>query len=83
MISSEPFSLPIIPVAAQGGDSNTMKEFLQPTTIIDSDHPAIVATAANLAGDLTDDEEIARRCFLWVRDNIPHTPDSSRHLCSL
>lgn len=52
-----------------------MKEFLQPTTIIDSDHPAIVAAAAKLAGDRKDDEEIARRCFLWVRDKIAHTHD--------
>lgn len=52
-----------------------MTEFLQPTPVIDCDHPAIVAQAAELAGDAVDDEEIARRCFLWVRDNVRHSSD--------
>lgn len=52
-----------------------MKEFLQSTAIIDSEHPAIVAAAAEIAGDARDDEEIARRCFLWVRDSVRHSSD--------
>ena len=51
-----------------------MKEFLQPTTTIDSDAPAIVAAAAAIAGDAAD-EEVARRCFFWVRDNVRHSVD--------
>src|SRR5262245_17426389 len=52
-----------------------MDEFLQPTDIIDCTHPAIVATAAEIAGDATDDEVIARRCFEWVRGNVRHSSD--------
>ena len=52
-----------------------MKEFLQPTAIIDSDNPTIVATAKEIAGDATNEEEVARRCFLWVRDSVRHSSD--------
>ena len=52
-----------------------MNEFLKPTTIIDSDAAIIVAAAAEFAGDATDDEEVARRCFLWVRDCVRHSSD--------
>lgn len=52
-----------------------MKEFLQPTSIIDSDNPAIIAAAAEIAGDAAGDEETARRCFLWVRDFVRHSSD--------
>lgn len=52
-----------------------MKEFLQATAIIESDHPAIVAAAAEIAGDAATDEEVARRCFLWVRDTVRHSSD--------
>jgi len=52
-----------------------MGEFLQPTAVIDSDAAAVVALAAELAGHATDDETVARRCFLWVRDNVRHSSD--------
>jgi transglutaminase-like putative cysteine protease len=52
-----------------------MNEFLQPTTVIDSASPAIVAMAAEIAGDAITDEEVARRCFLWVRDQVRHSSD--------
>lgn len=52
-----------------------MKDFLQPTATIDSDHPVIVAAAAEIAGEATGDEEVARRCFLWVRDSVRHSID--------
>lgn len=52
-----------------------MDEFLRATDIIDSAHPMIVAAAADIAGDTTDDEEIARRCFTWVRDSVRHSSD--------
>jgi transglutaminase-like putative cysteine protease len=52
-----------------------MNAFLQPTTIIDSDHPAVVAAAAEIAGDAIGDEEVARRCFIWVRDSVRHSSD--------
>ncbi|MGC4072775.1 MAG: transglutaminase family protein [Nibricoccus sp.] len=53
-----------------------MNEFLKSTAIIDCTDPAIVAAAAEIAGNATDDEEIARRCFLWVRDQVRHSSDA-------
>src|SRR5688500_14559806 len=55
--------------------ASPMTEFLQPTAVIDCDHPKIVAKAAELAVGASDDEEIARRCFHWVRDAVRHTSD--------
>lgn len=52
-----------------------MNEFLQATAIIDCTHPDIVAMGAELAGDAMEDEEIARRCFTWVRDAVRHSSD--------
>ena len=53
-----------------------MDEFLQPTAIIDSTHPTIVAAAADIGGDDEDDESVARRCFIWVRDVVQHSSDA-------
>ncbi|MDI1313897.1 transglutaminase-like domain-containing protein [Prosthecobacter sp.] len=52
-----------------------MNEFLEPTPVIDSASAAIIAAAAEIAGDAVSDEEIARRCFLWVRDCVRHSSD--------
>lgn len=52
-----------------------MDEFLKATDIIDSTNPTIVAAAADIAGDAKDDEDIARRCFEWVRDFVRHSSD--------
>lgn len=52
-----------------------MIEFLKPTPVIDSDEPTVVAAAAELAGDAADDEQVARHCFLWVRDQVRHSSD--------
>ena len=52
-----------------------MDEFLQPTEIIDSTHPTIVAAAAEIVGDAVDDEEVSHRCFKWVRDTVRHSSD--------
>lgn len=52
-----------------------MNEFLEPTSVIDSESAAIVTAAAEIAGDAASDEEIARRCFLWVRDHVRHSSD--------
>jgi transglutaminase-like putative cysteine protease len=50
-------------------------EFLGYSDVIDWHHPAIVAKARALRGDLTDDIAIARRCFESVRDEIKHSGD--------
>lgn len=52
-----------------------MTEFLTPTAVIDCDAPAVIARAAALAEGAADDEEIAGRCFLWVRDEVRHSSD--------
>ncbi len=52
-----------------------MNEFLQPTAVIDSTAATIVTAAAEIAGSATDDEEVAKRCFLWVRDSVRHSID--------
>jgi transglutaminase-like putative cysteine protease len=52
-----------------------MNEFLHPTAIIDSAEPTIVAAAADIVGDAATDEDVARRCFLWVRDSVRHSSD--------
>ncbi len=52
-----------------------MQTFLAPTPTIDSDHPAIIAAAADIAGDARTDVEVARRCFFWVRDQVRHSSD--------
>jgi len=52
-----------------------MDEFLKATDIIDSTNRTIVAAAAEIVGDATDDEDVARRCFEWVRDSVRHSSD--------
>jgi transglutaminase-like putative cysteine protease len=53
---------------------NMMDAYLQPSEIIDCDHPAIRELAGQLAfpgGSLA----TAKRCFEWVRDEIRHSCD--------
>jgi transglutaminase-like putative cysteine protease len=52
-----------------------VNEFLAHSEVIDWRHPAVMAKARALRGDLTDDVAIARRCFEWVRDEIRHSSD--------
>jgi transglutaminase-like putative cysteine protease len=52
-----------------------MDPFLRRTDVIDWDHPAVEALARSLAGRPDDIIGTARRCFEWVRDQIPHTHD--------
>ena len=42
---------------------------------VDSDHPDIIALAKELSRDLENDEEIAKKCFEYVRDEINHSGD--------
>jgi transglutaminase-like putative cysteine protease len=50
-------------------------EFLKPTPVIDNDDLTVIVAAAELAGDAADEEQIARRHFLWVRDQVQHSSD--------
>ena len=54
-----------------------MQEYLEPTAIIDSDHPAVKDFAARAAGGAKDPVETAVKLYLTVRDSIrydPYTP---------
>jgi transglutaminase-like putative cysteine protease len=52
-----------------------MNDFLQPTAVVDCDHPTVVAAALEIAGGAVDDAVAARLCFKWVRDQVRHSSD--------
>jgi len=49
--------------------------FLRPAHCIDADHPAVVAQARALAAEATSTQDLVRRCFEFVRDDIRHSSD--------
>jgi transglutaminase-like putative cysteine protease len=51
------------------------KTFLQPTEIIDWDHPDVWRCAQQLAAGQESIWAIAQACFEWVRDQIYHSVD--------
>ncbi|WP_346838592.1 transglutaminase family protein [Microbulbifer sp. SAOS-129_SWC] len=56
-----------------------MQQYLQACAIIDWRDDAIVSTAQRLAAGSADRETTARRCFEFVRDEIPHSWDLQRN----
>jgi len=50
-----------------------MIRYLAPTPIINFDHPAVTALACKLASATP--LATARRCFIWVRDEVRHSVD--------
>nr|WP_320161992.1 transglutaminase family protein [uncultured Methanoregula sp.] len=52
-----------------------LERYLKSSPIIDWHHPAVSAKAHELALGCRDDTEIARSCFLFVRDEIRHSWD--------
>lgn len=52
--------------------------FLAECGVIDVSHPAIQARAELLAYGCHGDEDIAKACFEWVRDEIQHSGDFER-----
>ncbi|MCK5667278.1 MAG: transglutaminase family protein [Thiotrichaceae bacterium] len=52
-----------------------MKEYLESSIYINWDNPEIKALAKFLSLELSSEEEIAKSCFEWVRDNIKHSSD--------
>ena len=52
-----------------------MQRYLEASEFIDCAHPAIAAKAAELARGGGSDEDVARRCFEFVRDEIKHSVD--------
>ena len=57
-------------------DEHALTPFLAASEYVDSDHPAIVAKAADLARGCASDEEVAAVCFAFVRDQIRHSKDA-------
>ena len=55
-----------------------MNSYLQSTEVVDWKHPAVLAEARRLSAGAADSVEIARRCFVWVRDYIQHSRDFRR-----
>lgn len=51
-----------------------MREFLQPTTFIDSDHPLVMRFAEQYRGESQDPREQAISLYLAVRDEIRYNP---------
>jgi len=56
-----------------------VEPFLKSTEIIDWSHPSVAAKAQELSKGATGAEQIARRCFEWVRDEIEHSSDFKRN----
>ncbi len=53
---------------------HTLKDYLQPSQCIDSDHPTIVELAESLIDTGQSDLENAVTLFYWVRDEIRYNP---------
>ena len=52
----------------------TEREYLEPTPILNCDHPEVVAFASGAIGDCTDPREKAVRLYYRVRDRILYDP---------
>jgi len=57
-----------------------MKKYLKECEYVDYSHKRVKALATNLARGCSDDEEIAKRCFTYVRDEINHSGDFKDNL---
>lgn len=53
----------------------SMNKYLEASEYIDWENPEVFAQAKDLASGVCDPEEIARRCFEFVRDEIRHSWD--------
>ena len=60
-----------------------MEEYLESTDIIDFTHPKVAEKARELAQGCSDDMQIAKRCFEFVRDEIRHTGDAGEGITTL
>jgi transglutaminase-like putative cysteine protease len=56
-------------------DRQGFSDYLAPSAVIDHEHPAVRRQAAMLARGVNGRDELARRCFLFVRDAIDHSFD--------
>lgn len=56
-------------------ETDDNQKFLQATSYVDWNHPAILRKSSELCATLSNDVDIAQRIFEWVRDEIPHSKD--------
>jgi len=63
------------PVICKKGAYKVLTEFLEETNIIDYSNQNIQKLVKELSQNCRTDIEIAKNCFLFVRDNIRHTGD--------
>ena len=54
---------------------NKLSNYLQSSFIIDFEHPLIATRAKELRNNCSNDVDIAKNCFTFVRDTIRHTGD--------
>ena len=52
-----------------------MEQYLNNSEYIDWKHPVVLKKAAELAASCVSEENIAERCFIFVRDSIKHSWD--------
>ena len=60
-----------------------LKKYLQESEYVNFSHPDVKALAQKLANGLSSDEEIAKSCFLYVRDEIHHSGDYKDDITTL
>jgi transglutaminase-like putative cysteine protease len=56
-----------------------LEEYLKGSEVIDWQEYGVRSKASELARGASDEAQIARRCFEWVRDNIQHSADYRRN----
>ncbi len=66
--------LPLM-LALCAGNIKEMREFLESSKYIDWDNHEVQKLTKSLSSGLSSEEEIAKNCFEWVRDNIKHSSD--------
>jgi transglutaminase-like putative cysteine protease len=54
---------------------NPAEPFLRVTSVVDGDHPEIRELAHELSRGRESQQDVARACFEWVRDEVRHTVD--------
>ena len=57
-----------------------MEKFLKESELVDYSHISIQSLASKLANGLSLDEDIAKACFLYVRDEINHSGDNKDNI---
>ena len=67
-----------LPRIVESLPANELRDFLAASDVINWQEQCITDLAASLSEGIHDDEEIAKRLFEWVRDNIEHTGDFGR-----